>query len=375
MLKKLLSSKSSPKLLQSIKENFEFPIFKTKMRGISRSFDLSKPEERRKYFQLKAGSEIKKLKRYLKHNTFIAYLLGKKNSGKGTYSKMFEEIVGKDYIIHLSVGDLVRGVEEEIKDKKRRKELIDFLKQNYRGYISLEESLRALQSRSTKNLLPTELILALIKREIDKHPKKTLFIDGFPRELDQIAYSLFFRDLAGYRYDPDIFILISVPEAVINERIKYRVVCPICHTPRNLRLAPTSKIGYDKKKKTFYLICDNPKCKGARMVQKEGDRFGIRLIKKRLKLDERLMRYAFSLYGIPKILLRNAVPVKEAERYVDDYEITPIFSYKWSDKEKKVKIIKKPWIFPDDKRIPSYSLLPAPVVVSMIKQMVKILNL
>jgi len=328
MLKKLLSSKSSPKLLQSIKENFEFPIFKTKMGGVSRSFDLSKPEERRKYFQLKAGSEIKKLKRYLKHNTFIAYLLGKKNSGKGTYSKMFEEIVGKDYIIHLSVGDLVRGVEEEIKDKKRRKELIDFLKQNYRGYISLEESLRALQSRSTKNLLPTELILALIKREIDKHPKKTLFIDGFPRELDQIAYSLFFRDLAGYRYDPDIFILISVPEAVINERIKYRVVCPICHTPRNLRLAPTSKIGYDKKKKTFYLICDNPKCKGARMVQKEGDRFGIRLIKKRLKLDERLMRYAFSLYGIPKILLRNAVPVKEAERCVDDYEITPIFSYK-----------------------------------------------
>jgi len=161
----------------------------------------------------------------------------------------------------------------------------------------------------------------------------------------------------------------------LQERESWLVLNVSKDLPKENKKSGHGVIGYDKKKKTFYLICDNPKCKEARMVQKEGDRFGIRLIKKRLKLDERLMRYAFSLYGIPKILLRNAVPVKEAERYVDDYEITPIFSYKWSDKEKKVKIIKKPWIFPDDKRIPSYSLLPAPVVVSMIKQMVKILNL
>ena len=75
--------------------------------------------------------------------------------------------------------------------------------------------------------------------------KKALFIDGFPRDLDQVSYSLFFRDLIGYRADPDIFILIDVPNSVIDERIKYRVVCPKCHTPRNLKLLATKQVEYD----------------------------------------------------------------------------------------------------------------------------------
>ena len=147
---------------------------------------------------------------------------------------MFREIVGEDLAVHISVGDIVREVEEEIKDEGKKQELLEYLKKNYRGYIPLEETFEALSSRSTKTLLPTEFILALTKREIDKHPKKTLFIDGFPRNLDQISYSLFFRDLAGYRYDPDIFILVDVPEAVIEKRIQYRVVCPVCQTPVTL---------------------------------------------------------------------------------------------------------------------------------------------
>ena len=374
-MKKLLPAKKPKKLLKVVKDDFEFPIFKTKTKGVSRSFNLSDPKERKKYFELKAGEEIKKLRKYLKSNTFIAYFLGKKNSGKGTYSKMFAEVIGENYVLHISIGDVVRNVEREIKNKKKKEELLKFLKQNYRGYVSLEETFKALSQRNTKSLLPTEFILALVKREIDKHPKKTIFIDGFPRDLDQISYSLFFRDLIGHRYDPDVFILIDVPDAVIDERIKWRKICPLCQTSRNLKLFPTSKIECDKKKKKFYLICDSKDCRGEKMVEKEGDYLGIKPIKKRIKLDEKLMRRAFSLYGIPKVFLRNSIPVKLVGRFVDKYEITPEYCYKWNAKKKKVEIIEKPWTISNNKGVSSYSLLAPPVTLSMIKQLTKIFNL
>jgi adenylate kinase family enzyme len=352
-----------------------FPIFKTKIARLTQKFYLTNPKERKAYFELKAGPEIEKLREFLKENTFIAYLLGKKNSGKGTYSKMFAEVIDPAKISHFSIGDMVREVDEELKIAERKKALINFLERQYRGFLSLKEALSALEKRNTETLLPTELILALVKREMARRKKKVLFIDGFPRNLDQISYSLFFRDLIGYREDLDIFILIDVPEAVIDERTKWRRVCPKCQTPRNLKLHPTKEIGYDQKKKEFYLICDNPDCQGARMISKEGDELGIEPIRKRLEMDERLMEKAFPLYGIPKVLLRNSLPIKTAPKYVDDYEITPEYSYQWDDKTKSVKIIEKPWQILDDQGITSYSLLPPPVVISMIKQIVEVLSL
>ena len=353
----------------------EFPIFKTKIRGANQKFDLTSPKERKKYFELKAGEEIKKLQKYLEKNSFIVYLLGKKNSGKGTYSKMFGEIVDPKKVTHVSIGDVVRQAHQDVlSDEDKKEELIKWMEQNYRGYIPIEQTFRALLNRDTKSLLPTEFILALVKREISRLSKKSLFIDGFPRDLDQISYSLFFRDLVDYRQDPDIFVLIDVPEAVINERIKWRRICPSCQTSRNLKLLPTSRVSYDKKKKEFYLICDSSGCKKEKMVPKEGDELGTKPIKARLKKDEELMKRALSLYGIPKVLLRNSIPVGVAKKFIDDYEITPEYSYQWSDKSKKVKIIKKPWKVLNDEKIPSYSLMPPPVVVSMIKQMVDVLH-
>jgi len=352
-----------------------FPIFKTKIEGKTKKFNLTDPKERKRYFELKAGPEIKKIREYLKKNTFIVYLLGKKNSGKGTYAKMFAEVINPEKIDHFSIGDMIRGVDTELKDKLKRKELTVFLEKNYRGFLPLKEIILALEKRDTKTLLPSELILALVKREIAKRKKKALFIDGFPRDLDQINFSLFFRDLIGYRDDLDIFVLIDVPNSVIDERIKWRRICPICNTSRNLKLLPTPEVGYDKNKKEFYLICENPSCKKVKMVPKEGDELGIEPIKERLKKDEELIEKALSLYGIPKILLRNSVPVKSAKRYIDDYEITPQYSFCWNEKKQKVDIIEEPWTIIDDEGFVSFSLLAPPVVVSLIKQMVEILGL
>src|SRR3989344_3581358 len=219
-----------------IKSPAEFPVFKTKVPGVKTRFDLGDVASRKKYFQAKAGKEIKFLNGYLKKKTFVAYLLGKKNSGKGTYSKLFIEALGTKKVGHISVGDIVRDVHKSLANKKERKNLVNFLKLHYRGFHDLEEIIGIIEGRSQTSLLSSELIIALIKYEISKRPRQALFIDGFPRALDQINYSLYLRDLIGYRNDPDMLVFISLPESVIDERIKYRVVCPKCRTPRNLRL-------------------------------------------------------------------------------------------------------------------------------------------
>ena len=322
----------------------------------------------------KAGTEIEKVKTFLDQNTFIAYLLGKKNSGKGTYTKLMIEIFGTERIGHISVGDVVRSVHKEIADNVKRQELIDYLQKNYRGYISVDQAMAALEGRDTKTLLPTEFILTLVKREIDRLPKKTLFIDGFPRDLNQVSYSLYFRDLINYRDDQDVFVLISIPETIIDERMKNRVVCPICNTPRSLKLLRTKEVGYDPATKEFYLICDNSECKGARMKAKEGDNMGIETIRERLKLDEGLIKRALNLYGIPKILLRNDVPANQAKDLFDDYELTPGYFYQL-DKQGRPEVLEKPWIVKNEQGVDSYSLLAPPVVVSWIKQLVKVFGL
>jgi adenylate kinase family enzyme len=352
----------------------QFPVFKTKSLPYKK-FDLNDPAQRKAYYEFKAGSEIEKLQAYLKDNTFVAILLGKKNSGKGTFSKGFAEALGmQDRIAHLSVGDLVRSVHTSVEtDPKFKEELMVYLKKNYRGYISVDQAIDALLGRNQSTLLPDEFILTLIKREIDKIGPKAIFIDGFPRNLDQVSYSLFIRDLIGYRDDPDFLVMIDIPETVIDERIKYRVICPKCHTPRNLKLLPTKDIEYDAVEKKFSMLCDNPECGKAKMVGKEGDELGIEPIRDRLEMDENLIAKAFQLHGIPKILLRNSVPVAEVDEMVDDYEITPEYVFKWDDKLKKVKVSEKPYVVNDDLGTPSHSLLPPPVVVALIKQLADLL--
>ncbi|MBC7074002.1 hypothetical protein H5T58_01275 [Candidatus Parcubacteria bacterium] len=345
----------------------DFPFIKTKSTTLT-FFNLTDPLEERKYFKLKAGKEIEKIKDYLRENSFVAYLIGKKNSGKGTYSKMFANLIGKERIEHFSVGDMVRKVDQELRDKEKRTNLLKFLEKNYRGPLSLKEALDLLENRDTTTLLPTELILTLIKREMIEKEKKALFIDGFPRNLDQIDFSLFFRDLVGYREDPDVFFLFLFTEAVIFCRNKFSQVCPKCQTPRNLKLLPTSKVVFEEGE--FHLICDQ--C-GVKMVKKEGDELGIEAIRERLKQDEILMERAMALHGIPKILLRNSIPCEVAKDYVEDYEITP--EYYYEIKGGQVQIKQRPWKFLDDESRESFSLLPQPVVVSLLKQLVEVLGL
>lgn len=351
----------------------DFPLFSTKVDGVTRVFNLSDPAERRDYFEAKAGKEIGIIKKYFEKNGFISYFLGKKNSGKGTYSKMLKEIFGDNAIGHISVGDIVRAAHAAMEDPVKKQEIVEYLNKHYRGYISIDNALAALLGRDTATLLPTEFILTLVKMEIKKMQKKSIFIDGFPRELDQVSYALFLRDLVDFRDDRDIFVAISIPESILAARMQARVVCPVCHAPRSLKLMRTKKIGWDAEAKEFYLICDDPACNGARMVAKEGDTLGIESIRARLELDEKLIEQAFALHGIPKILLRNAVPVEFAKENMDEYELTPEYSYALKETG-EVDVLEKPWIIKDDDGNDVHSLLAAPVVLSLIKHLANVLH-
>lgn len=349
-------------------KGLEFPIIGTKVKGLTKKFDLTSPKTRKAYFEAKVGDEIKHIREFLKKGTFMAFLLGKKNSGKGTYSHLFAEIFGEENVALVSVGDVVRETHANWKVFKKSNDYRK-LKSLYRGYISFDDAVNSLLGRSQDKLLPTEFILALLKLKLSALNGKSVFIDGLPREMDQVSYSLYFRDLAGFTDARDLFILIDIPESVIDERIKFRTVCPICHAVPNKKLLITSKIEYNPKTKEFIMICDNPSCKGARTVRKEGDDMGIGPIKSRLSKDEEILKKAFNLHGIPKILLRNHVPVKEANKYYDSYELTPEYILNWNEKTKKVEVKEKPWTVKDDNGVESYSLLAAPVMISLLKQM------
>lgn len=352
----------------------KFPVYKTKCEDVNETFDLNDPAERRKYFEAKVGPEIEGIKEYIDEgNTFVGFFLAKKSAGKGTYSKMMREIIGSSRIEHVSVGDVVRATHVEIKNNPAKEgELLSYLRENYRGFISPQEAIDALLGRSTKSLLPTELILTLVRREIEKIGEKGVFIDGFPRNLDQVSYSLYFREIMNLRDDPDFFILIDIPESVIDARMKSRVVCPVCQTSRNVRFLPTKFVRYNKENERFVLLCDNPECEGhgeAVMQEKEGDKLGIEGIRERLNQDHELIQKALNLYGVPKILLRHSVPVDQAADMIDEYEITPEYSYKYDEANDEVEVIEKEWVIEDDERIKSYSLLAAAPVVSFIDQL------
>jgi len=349
----------------------DYEWIKTKQRKEPVNHDLFTVAGRRIYFDEKVGEEIKLLKKYFKDNSFVAYLMAPKMAGKGTYTKMLEEVIGKGYFETVSVGDVVREAEKEYTEQGENSEVYQYVKKHYRGFLSLEEAFESMARRSTATVMPTEFVLTLVKRKIDKSEGKTLFIDGFPRKVDQVSYSLYFRDLINHREDQDIFILINIPIAIIDARIKNRRICPKCQSSRNTTLFPTSDVRVDEKGE-IYMMCDNPECEPVRLVAKEGDEQGIGLIEDRIISDLELMELARKMYGIERIELYNALEKEKAFDYVDEYEITKETSYKVVGKELK-KEEKLLVVIDDDREY--YSLYPAPVVVQLIRQLVKVLGL
>ena len=177
------------------------------------------------------------------------------------------------------------------------------------------------------------------------------------------------------RDDPDFFVLFHAPESVLDARIKTRAVCPLCQNSRNLTLNPTKFVGYDEATKEYFLMCDNKDCLGfgkERMGPKEGDNLGIEAIRDRLEMDQQVIDKAFTLQGVPKVYLNNAVPADKAKGLVDDYEITPEFSH-FKKEDGAIGVKENSWVVKDNDGTDSFSVMPATIVLSLISQIYNLL--
>jgi len=92
----------------------------------------------------------------------IVFVLGGPGSGKGTQSKLLKAEFRYE---HVSVGDLLR--EEQAKPDSAEAAVI-------------------LDCTTNGTLVPTSIVLTLLKRALDKKPGATFLVDGFPRSLEQV---------------------------------------------------------------------------------------------------------------------------------------------------------------------------------------------
>lgn len=355
--------------LSDFKYHVDYMWMKTKTDG--KEYDIYGPAGRKEYFEAKIGKELKLLREFLKDNTFVAYMLGPKMSGKGSYTAMLKEALGGDFIELVSVGDLVREAHEEYLKDGKESDIYKYAVKNYRGNIHVDEAIDAMLNRTQSALMPTNMILTIIKRKIDKIGRKTVFIDGFPRDLDQVSLSLYFRDLINYRNDPDCFVLINLPNEIIDARIRGRRICPTCKTSRNIVLAP-STLQEKKEDGSVVLMCDNTECKPQEMVKKEGDDKGIGLIADRIIIDLQVMEAARKMHGIPKIELYNSVEKAKALELSDEYEYTVEHEYKTEKGE--IVHTTKPFSVVND-GVEYLSYMQAVVVIPFVRQLCDIFGL
>ena len=178
-------------------------------------------------------------------------IFGPPGAGKGTYTSM---LASKLKIAKISTGDIFR---EEIKrNSDLGKKITDFVNKG--------------------GLVPDEIVIEILKEEINKPSSKNGFIlDGYPRTIEQ-AKAL--DNIAKI----DAVICLVVPEWVIIERLSSRRICKSCSAVYNIRYLKPKREG----------VCDV--CGGA-LYQREDDKPEI--IRKRLRVYEAQTQPLISYYS------------------------------------------------------------------------------
>ncbi len=166
--------------------------------------------------------------------TMKAYiLLGAPGAGKGTVAA---RLVGQEPLVHVSTGDMLR---EAVKEGR-------------------PVGLRAKAFMEKGELVPDDVILGIVRERIERDAgQKNYLFDGFPRTHEQ-ARGLD-DTLASFGARVNGVFLLSVPDAVLVDRLSGRRVCQGCGAVYHVRNMPPRVEG----------ICD--RCGGA-LVQRPDDR-------------------------------------------------------------------------------------------------------
>jgi adenylate kinase len=138
----------------------------------------------------------------------IVVLLGPPGSGKGTQAERLHDELG---FVPLSTGDLLREARRD-------------------GTV---HGRRASEYMDRGELVPDELIGAMVRDAIGELDGKPVLLDGFPRTVEQA--DTLARDLAEHRRDLAAAVLIDVPDDVVAERIEGRHQGRADDTPETVR--------------------------------------------------------------------------------------------------------------------------------------------
>ena len=130
-------------------------------------------------------------------------IMGVQGCGKGTQAKLLQEALD---LVHISVGDLFRW--------------------HIQSHTKLGARVKRIMAEG--QLVPDDVVEEVVKGRLEQHDWNYGFVlDGFPRNARQAAFFL-------ESYDIDAVLLIEVPDAVVQERILNRRLCPRCGLDYNL---------------------------------------------------------------------------------------------------------------------------------------------
>ncbi|XP_075501386.1 adenylate kinase, chloroplastic isoform X1 [Primulina tabacum] len=130
-------------------------------------------------------------------------------SGKGTQCELITE---KYDLVHVAAGDLLRAeIAASSKNGKLAKEYME------KG-----------------QLVPNEIVVMMVKNRLSQQDsqEKGWLLDGYPRSASQA------NALKGFGFDPDIFILLEVPEDILVERVVGRRLDPVTGKIYHLKYSP-----------------------------------------------------------------------------------------------------------------------------------------
>ena len=130
-------------------------------------------------------------------------IMGVQGCGKGTQARLLKEALD---LVHISVGDLFRW--------------------HIQSHTKLGARVKRIMAEG--QLVPDDVVEEVVKGRLEQHDWNYGFVlDGFPRNARQAAFFL-------ESYDIDAVLLIEVPDAVVQERILNRRLCPKCGLDYNL---------------------------------------------------------------------------------------------------------------------------------------------
>ncbi|GAB2291159.1 hypothetical protein Dimus_025418 [Dionaea muscipula] len=130
-------------------------------------------------------------------------------SGKGTQCEL---ITSKYGLVHIAAGDLLR---EEIASGSENGKL-------------------AKEYMEKGQLVPDEIVVMMVKERLLKPDslEKGWLLDGYPRSLSQAIA------LKDFGFQPDIFVLLEIPEQVLVERVVGRRLDPVTGRIYHLKYSP-----------------------------------------------------------------------------------------------------------------------------------------